>query len=715
MKKLFLYFTLLLPFVSVGQNQIVDIKQIWEEFRFWARPVPGFNFMNSGIHYSKLNEKRDIVAYSISTGKETKVLYPNQKNVYVEDYSFSEGEDKILLETEKDKIYRYSYKANFYVWEVKKKSIVKVSDKGKQRYASFNRKADKVAFVRENNLFYKDLENNEEIQITTDGEDNAIINGAADWVYEEEFAISKAFEWSPDGRKIAFIRFDETQVPYFTMFYYINALYPKDYRFKYPKAGETNAVASVWIYDLKSKKTIEAKIKGDTEQYLPRINWTPDNELCVTRMNRHQNKLDLLLVNTQSGETKTLLSETNEYFIDLNDNLTFLENEQFIWTSDMDGYQHIYLYNRKGKQVIQLTKGNFDVTAFYGVDKKRKRVYFQAAAISPTEREIYYISLKGGDMVKLSKEAGFNSAQFSSTFDYYINEHSTIGMPPSHLIYETETNEIVRIVQDNKELKALLTKYKLSAYEFIKVKTEKDIELNGWMIKPADFDPKKKYPVLMTVYGGPGRQTVLNRWENGNPMWYQMLAQQGYIVVSVDNRGTDARGEAFRKSTYMQLGKYETIDQINVAKHLSALDYVDRDRIGIFGWSFGGYLATSCLAKGANFFKIAIAVAPVTNWKWYDTIYTERYMRTPKENNSGYEDNSPINFVKSIRGKYLLVHGMADDNVHFQHAVEMADALVKHNIPFDQAFYPNKNHGIYGGATSSHLHNKMTNFINKNL
>lgn len=715
MKKLFLYFTLLLPFVSVGQNQIVDIKQIWEEFRFWARPVPGFNFMNSGIHYSKLNEKRDIVAYSISTGKETKVLYPNQENVYVEDYSFSEGEDKILLETKKDKIYRYSYKANFYVWEVKKKSIVKVSDKGKQRYASFNRKADKVAFVRENNLFYKDLENNEEIQITTDGEDNAIINGAADWVYEEEFAISKAFEWSPDGRKIAFIRFDETQVPYFTMFYYINALYPKDYRFKYPKAGETNAVASVWIYDLKSKKTIEGKIKGDTEQYLPRINWTPDNELCVTRMNRHQNKLDLLLVNTQSGEIKTLLSETNEYFIDLNDNLTFLENEQFIWTSDMDGYQHMYLYNRKGKQVVQLTKGNFDVTAFYGVDKKRKRVYFQAAAISPTEREIYYISLKGGDMVKLSKEAGFNSAQFSSTFDYYINEHSTIGMPPRHLIYETETNEIVRIVQDNKELKVLLAKYKLSAYEFIKVKTEKDIELNGWMIKPADFDPKKKYPVLMTVYGGPGRQTVLNRWENGNPMWYQMLAQQGYIVVSVDNRGTDARGEAFRKSTYMQLGKYETIDQINVAKHLSALDYVDRDRIGIFGWSFGGYLATSCLAKGANFFKIAIAVAPVTNWKWYDTIYTERYMRTPKENNSGYEDNSPINFVKSIRGKYLLVHGMADDNVHFQHAVEMADALVKHNIPFDQAFYPNKNHGIYGGATRSHLYNKMTNFINKNL
>ncbi|MCH2042732.1 MAG: DPP IV N-terminal domain-containing protein [Saprospiraceae bacterium] len=715
MKTILIYFSLFLPLVAFAQDNKINIQQIWEEYRFWARPVPGFNFMNSGAHYSRIDKAKGIVEYALSTGKETQVLYPKQENIDVGGYTFSNDESKILLETDAEKIYRYSYKANFYVWDVKGKNLKKVSDKGKQRYATLNKSADKVAFVRQNNIFYRDLKTDKEVQITRDGKENLIINGATDWVYEEEFAISRAFEWSPDGKKIAFIRFDETAVPEFTMFYYMNALYPQGSTFKYPKAGETNATVSVWIYDLDSKETIEAKIKGKAEQYLPRIVWTPDNQLCVTRMNRHQSELDLLLVNSKSGKVKTLLSEKNEYFIDINDNLTFLEGEQFVWTSDMDGYQHIYLYNMKGKQVKQLTKGEFDVITFYGVDKKRKRVYFQAAATSPTEREIYYVSLDGGDMVKLSKEAGYNTAQFSSTFDYYINKHSSIGVPPTHVIYKTESNDVVRVIEDNNNLKQLLTTYNLSEYEFFKVKTDNDIELNGWMLKPQDFDPKKQYPVFMTVYGGPGRQTVLNRWDNGNPMWYQMLAQEGYIVVSVDNRGTDARGEAFRKATYMELGKYETIDQINVAKYLGSLDYVDAERIGIFGWSFGGYLSTSCLAKGADFFKMAIAVAPVTNWKWYDTIYTERYMRTPQENNSGYEDNSPINFAKSIRGKYLLVHGMADDNVHFQHAVEMANALVKYNIPFDQAFYPNKNHGIYGGYTRSHLYNKMTNFIKDNL
>jgi dipeptidyl-peptidase-4 len=696
-----------------AQKKDIKLPQLWETYSFYPKYVPGFNFMEDGKHYS-VQESNEIVQYDLTSGKKDGTIY-SATDINFSDYSFSGDEKKILLETGKEQIYRRSYKANFYVWDRKKEKLSPISENGKQRYASFGDKDSKVAFVRENNLFYKDLKTNKEVQITMDGKANEIINGSADWVYEEEFAMSKAFRWSPDGCKIAFIRFDESAVKEFTMTYFGGELYPNYSTFKYPKAGETNSDVSVHIYDLKSKKTTKVDVGSEKDQYIPRIEWIDEKQLCVTRLNRHQNNLTLLIANPKTGETRTLLEEKNEYFIDVNDNLTFLDNEQFIWTSDEDGYNHIYLYNMKGQKVRQLTKGNYDVIAYYGLDKQNNTIYFQAAKSSAINRGIYSVSLDGGKLRELHQEEGVNSAQFSSTFDYYVNSFSKANTPPTFKVYQTESNKLVRTIEDNNTLAETLTTYNIGKQEFFEMKNSDGVKLHGWMIKPADFDPGKKYPVLMYVYGGPGRQTVMNEWGGQNYMWFQMLAQKGYIVVSVDNRGTDARGQDFRKSTYLNLGKYETIDQIEVAQYLAKQDYVDGERIGIFGWSFGGYLSTLCLAKGSDVFKMAIAVAPVINWKWYDSIYTERFMRTPKENNAGYEENSPINFADKIKGKYLLVHGITDDNVHFQNAAEMANALINKNIPFEQAFYPNKNHGIYGGYTRAHLYNKMTNFILNNL
>ena len=696
-----------------AQLKDITIPALWEDYRFYAQRVPGFNFMNDGKHYS-VQESNEIVQYDLTSGKKAATIY-SATDIAFSDYRFSADENKIVLETDREQIYRRSSRANFYVWDRKAEKLTAVSKEGKQRYATLDAKGNKIAFVRNNNLFYKELEGDKEVQVTKDGEHNKIINGATDWVYEEEFAMSSAFEWSPEGTKIAFLRFDESAVKEFTYTSYTNALYPVYTTFKYPKAGEKNSDVTVHIYDLATKKTVQVQVKGDKDQYIPRIKWVNDNELCVTRLNRHQNNLVLLLANPKNGKTKELLKEKNEYFIDVHDNLTFLDNGNFIWTSDEDGFNHIYLYNSKGKKLQQLTKGEFDVIEFYGVDQKNQQIFFKAAAEGAMNRGIYSTPLAGGKMKALHQEKGVNSAQFSSTFDYYVNTYSNATTPPTYKVYETKGNKAVRTILDNKSLVEQMKEYEMGEHSFFEFTNSDGVLLHGWMIKPADFDPKKKYPVFMYVYGGPGRQTVMNEWGSQNYIWFQMLAQQGYIVVSVDNRGTDARGEKFRKSTYMNLGGKETIDQIEVAKYMSEQSYVDPARIGIFGWSFGGYLSTSCLAKGADVFKMAIAVAPVINWKWYDTIYTERFMRTPQENESGYENNSPINFAGQIRGKYLLVHGMADDNVHFQNAAEMARALIDKNIPFDEAYYPNKNHGIYGGYTRAHLYNKMTNFILENL
>lgn len=714
---------LLAGFTLTAQNKDITIEDIWKNYLFYPESVQGLNSMKDGLHYTLLDEGEqgvEINQYAYASGEKTATLVKaadlkvDGKALKIEDYKFSADENKLLIATDVEPIYRHSTQENNYVYDIRNRKLQSLAGNekgGKQRFATLAPQGNRVAFVRNNNLFITDLDMMKTFAITTDGKVNEVINGATDWVYEEEFSFDVAFFWSPDGSKIAYYRFDESQVREFNMPKY-DSLYPSDYRFKYPKAGEDNAKVSIHIYDLKSGKTSNLQL-GDYE-YIPRIKWTQSSEyLTIVKMNRHQDELDLLLVKTSDGSIKTLLQEKSNTYIDISDDLTFLpDNEGFIWSSDRDGFRHLYYYDFNGGTSRQLTKGNWDVTKFYGIDSD-KNLYFQAAMQQPMQREIYRLTLKGGKPMLLTATAGMNEAAFSSGMKYFINTHSDLHAPPFVSLHNSE-GKAIRTLVDNADLKKRLADYRLGKQEFFQFTTSYGQTLNGWMIKPPQFDPSKKYPVLMHVYGGPGVQTVEDAWEGFNQMWHQMLAQQGYIVVSVDNRGTGARGSEFQKATYLQLGKLETEDQIEAAQWLGKQNYVDASRIGIWGWSYGGYMSSLCILKGNDVFKTAIAVAPVTNWKYYDSIYTERYMRTPQEN-TGYDENSPINFVDRLKGNYLLIHGTADDNVHFQNTVEMVSALQKAGKQFDLMIYPDKNHGIYGGNTRYHLYELMTKFIKEKL
>ena len=702
-----------------AQEKMIQLEDIWASRTFSPEWVWGINSMNDGIHYSSLNygdKNVYITQYSYETGDSISTIVDSKDldGISFSDYSFSEDEKKVLLPTETESIYRYSSRSNYFVYDRETKTAQELSE-GKQRLAQFSPDASKVAFVKENNIFIKDIINNTELQVTFDGEINKIINGATDWVYEEEFAFDNGMQWNASGNKIAFYRFDEEKVPEFSMDLFTD-LYPSQSKFKYPKAGETNSTVELFIYDLNSKKTTKANINVEEEFYIPRIKWTLDeNVLSVQRMNRHQNQLDFILVDAKDGSSQTIFTENDAAYIDVTDNLTFLnDGKYFIWTSEKSGYNHIYLYNLKGKQVRQITKGNYDVTDFYGIDESNNTVYFASSERSPMHRDVYAVQLNGKNKKTLTNKIGTNSATFSTNYKYFINQYSNANSPYYFSLFDAKGNE-VRMLKDNSNLNNSLAEYALSQKEFFNFKTTEGIDLNGWMMKPHNFDETKQYPVFMYLYGGPGSQQVTDSWGGSNFLWYQMLTQQGYIVACVDNRGTGARGSEFKKCTYQQLGKLETEDQIEANRYLANLPYVDGSRIGIFGWSYGGYMSSLCLLKGADEFKMAIAVAPVTNWRYYDTIYTERYMRTPQENASGYDDNSPINHVEKLKGKYLLVHGSADDNVHYQNTMEMTNALVNANKQFDLFIYPNKNHGIYGGYTRLHLFTKMTNFIKENL
>ena len=620
----------------------------------------------------------------------------------------------MLLGTNIQSIYRHSQKGDYFVYDFNAKKSIKLKGNGNVRLPDFSPNSNKIAYLRDNNLYVCDLSNNSELQITKDGEQNKIINGSTDWVYEEEFGFTKAFFWSPDGKYIAYYRMDETDVKEFSMTYY-GDLYPEEYKYKYPKAGEANSLVDIYIYDVENSKAVKVDVGSNPDQYIPRIYWTYNqNKLVVFRLNRLQNHLDLLLVDPKTGNSEILLSEENKYYVDIFDNTTFLKDGSgFIFTSEKDGYNHIYYYASDGKLKKQLTAGNWDSEAVVGVDEKNNLVYYLSYEDGPTNQMMYSVSFDG-KKTKISKDLGTHKIIFSEDYSYFIDNYSDANTAPKYTICRSKGKEQV-VLEDNSALNNTMKDYNFSKKEFFSFKTSENIELNGWMIKPKDFEKGKKYPVFMYMYGGPGANTVENSYGYFDFAWFQMLAQKGYIVVSVDNRGTAGRGEEFKKCTYLQLGKYEVADQIEAAKYLGSLDYIDKERIGVFGWSFGGYLSTLCMTKGNQYFKAGIAVAPVTNWRYYDNIYTERFMRTPQENASGYDDNSPINFVKKLKGKYLLVHGTADDNVHVQNSMDLISALVNANRDFEMFLYPNKNHGIYGGYTRYHLYNKMTNFILENL
>lgn len=721
MKYLFtLGLSLVMGISAIGQDQEITLKDIWKSSTFSQNYVYGLRSMNNGKNYTRIgrSEKgQSIEMYAYRNGKKVKdLLKPGAFPHRFGAYQFSADESKLLLATETEAIYRHSSKSVYYIYDLKKEEFERLSE-GKQMFATFSPEANQVAFVRDNNLFVKDLNSGKETQITLDGEKNKIINGGTDWVYEEEFAFDKAFFWSPDGKKIAYYRFDETAVPEFSMDMFQGDLYPSQYRFKYPKAGETNSKVSIHVYTLESKSTsnVQSSLTGE-DLYIPRIKWTQDpNLLCVQRLNRHQNKLEFIWVNTATGDENVVHTETDEAYVDVTDDLTFLKDGSgFILSSEKSGYNHLYRFDMNGNELNQITKGDFDVTSFYGVDAKEEYLYYASAETSPMQRQIYRVKLDGSQKESIVSTPGTNSANFSSGMRYFINTHSDANSPYTYTLHESDGSQ-KRVIEANEEIKERMAKFGLSKKEFFSFTTEDNIDLNGYLIKPKDFDPTKKYPVFMFVYGGPGSQMVTDSWGGSNYFWFQMLAQQGYIVACVDNRGTGARGRDFKKCTYQELGKLETQDQIQAAKYLGNQDYVDADRIGIFGWSYGGYMSSLCLTKGAEFFSLAIAVAPVTNWRYYDTIYTERYMRTPQENASGYDDNSPINHVEKMQGDYLLVHGSADDNVHYQNTMEMIRAMVDADVQYDLFIYPDKNHGIYGGNTRYHLYTKMTNFITENL
>ena len=630
-------------------------------------------------------------------------------------YQFNPDETMLLLGTQTESIYRHSSKSYYYIYDLAEQKLDSLRVEDKQRLADFSPTANKVAFVYDNHMHIQDLEDG---SLTTfgRGEENAFIAGAVDWVYEEEFSFHKGFYWSPEGSHIAYYQFDEREVPEFSMDLFGDSLYPQQHRFKYPKAGEVNSRVEVHLYDVEADRDFRV-VLPDSFEYIPRMKWTrEDDELVLTTLNRLQNELTLWEVEMEDEELEVeeLYRETADTYLEVHDNLTFLEDESFLWTSERDGYNHIYHYDEDGALIRQVTSGEWPVTQFYGVDAKEKWLYFQAAKSSPLRREIYRIRLKGSGLEQLSPERGWNTAEFSESLAYFMLRHSSVSTPTRETLRKADGSQL-KVIRENTALKQRLEEYALAPKEFFNFTTDYDVQLNGWMIKPQDFDPTQEYPVLMFVYGGPGAQTVQDRYDGFNYFWYQYLAQQGYIVVSVDNRGTGARGRDFRDITYQQLGKHETQDQIAAARYLGGMAYVDSARLGIWGWSYGGYMSSLAITKGAAIFDLAMAVAPVTNWRFYDNIYTERYMGLPDKNPDGYDDNSPINHVEKLQGSYLLVHGGGDDNVHLQNAMRMVDALVAADKQFDMFVYPNRDHRIASGNSRLHLYRMMTDFIQENL
>lgn len=701
----------------------ITLEQIWKDRYFAPKIIRLGKSMNNGLTYSIIEKQTDINIYSYETGAlvqpvfstEGKLTDPRGRALRIGTYHFSPDEKFLLVGVNHQAVYRRSYRADYYVWDIEKKQLSPLSEGEPVSLPVFSPDGSMVAFVRKNNVYIKNLKNNTETAVTSDGLANHIINGTTDWVYEEEFGFTQGMHWSADGRRLAYYRFDESHVKEFTMMIF-GSLYPEEYRFKYPKAGEENSFVTIHIYDVLTGQTIKADTGPETDQYIPRIKWTNDPSLlCVYRMNRHQNKLELLLVNAITGTNTLLYLEENRYFIEINDDLTFLDDgRHFIISSEKSGFRHLYLYNMQGQEVGALTSGPWDVQQFIGVDQNRRLVYFTSHEESPLTNNLYSTRLDGRRKTKLTTGKGMNNPSFSTGFRFFINQFSTANTPPVFSIHKAD-GTLVKVLENNSELAQKARDHNFVTREFFSFNTSEGITLNGWMMKPADFDPARQYPLFMYVYGGPDSQTVTDRWDASNGVWYQMLTQMGFVVVSVDNRGTGARGEEFRKMTYLELGKYETIDQIEAAKYLGSLPYIDQSRIGIFGWSYGGYLSLLCLAKGAEYFSAAIAVAPVTNWRFYDTIYTERYMRTPQENPDGYDQNSPINHVEKIKGSLLLVHGSADDNVHYQNTMEMATALIEANVPFELAIYPNHNHSIMGANARLHLYHHMTRFLRNTL
>lgn len=706
-----------------AQTKDITLEEIWGG-EFSQERMQNLQSLKDGKSYivqdyDRANQNMKVEIFSYETGEKTGTLISSKSipglSVF-QTFELSEDETKVILGTDVESIFRRSTRGVYYVYDLESENLIKIDD-NKIQSPAFSPKGDKIAFVKDNNIFYKDLETNSVAKVTTDGVKNKIINGVTDWVYEEEFGFVKAFEWNPNGTKIAYLKFDESEVPEFSMDLYGSYgqdLYPSQDVFKYPKAGEDNAEVSLHLFDLDTKSN--SKINLGEYEYLPRLEWTQDEDLfSVQSLNRYQNELKLYLINAETKESKLVITEKDNAYVDVTNDLTFLNNNSFIWTSEKDGWKHIYHYAEDGKLINQVTSGAWEVTNFYGFDNKSGRIYFQSTENGSVNRDVYSVLANGKNKLRLTRRTGTHRADFSADFTYFVNTFTNTKTPPVYTLNKASNGELVRDIKDNSALLNKLENYNLSPKELSTIEVNGN-KLNTWMIKPPNFNPENTYPLLMFQYSGPGSQSVSNTFFGTNDYWYQMLAQQGYIVACVDGRGTGFKGRDFKKVTQKELGKLELEDQISAAKLFGERDFIDADRIGIWGWSYGGFMASNAMFQANDVFKAAIAVAPVTSWRFYDTVYTERYMTTPQENASGYDDNSPISHVdKFDKGNYLLVHGSADDNVHVQNTMQLIEALVQANKQFDWRIYPDKNHGIYGGNTRLHLYTLMTKFIKENL
>lgn len=735
MKKLSILFLLclLVQVVPAQGSKALDLKEITSG-KFRAEGIQGVIPMADGEHYTQMNaEGTQIIKYSFRTGQQVKVVFDVAKArectfKRFDGYTFSPDGSKILIRTETQPIYRHSYKAVHYLYTIKRNIVEKLSEGGPQQSPVFSPDGNMVAFVRDNNIFLvKMLYGNSESQVTEDGKFNHVLNGIPDWVYEEEFSFATALEFSPDNTMLAFIRFDESEVASFSFpifagqapHYSALETYPGAYTYKYPKAGEANSKVSVHTFDIKSKVTRKMKLPLDPDGYIPRIRFTQDAaKLAIMTLNRNQNRFDLYFADPRSTLCKLVLRDESPYYINESvfDNIMFYP-QNFSFISEKDGYSHLYWYSMGGNLVKQVTKGKFEVKRFIGWDAATNTFYFESNEESPLRTAVYKTDKKGG-RIKLSEKAGTNSAIFSSNLKYFMNTYSSL-QTPTVITLNDNTGKVLKTLVTNQKLKETLAQYQLPKKEFFTFRTSQGTELNGWMIKPADFNESKKYPVLLYQYSGPGSQEVVDKWgiggDRGGIGWDAYMASKGYVIVCVDGRGTGGRGAEFAKCTYLNLGVKEAQDQVETAKHMAAQPYVDKSRIGIWGWSFGGYMTIMSMSEGTPIFKAGAAVAAVTDWRFYDTVYVERFMRTPQQNAEGYKAGSAFTRAANLNGRLLLVHGMADDNVHFQNCAEYSECLVQADKQFDMQVYTNRNHGIYGGNTRYHLFTRLTEFFLNNL
>ncbi|MFA5833130.1 MAG: S9 family peptidase [Bacteroidota bacterium] len=720
-------FSFLWSIILFAGGKELTLDDIFGSSKFSTKSIKGLQWLKDGKSYTYL----DTDTASKSSGVYQCIIKNNSKKLIVtgammklneqdpsfrfSSYQWSPDEKQILFVSappEKQYLSRLTPAGNLFLYDVTSKKFNRVTNVSVPQYnQKFSPDGKKIGYVRENNIYLYDIQSAKEFQLTMDGTEH-IINGKFDWVYEEEFGISDGWRWSPDGSKIAYWQLDENRVPEYTMTEW-DSTHLNLVKMRYPKPGDPNSIVKIGVVDVASGKTDWIDLGVNDDIYIPRIQWTNNNDiLSLQRLNREQNTIELLFYIVSKKTSKTILTEKSSTWLDVQDDLRFLKNGNFTWSSDRDGFNHLYLYKNDGSVINQITKGEWDVDAFYGVDERNGLLYYTSSESTPLDRHIYSIKLDGDKKKQISSLPGTNSANFSPTFEQYIGYYNNVSMPMKIKMMKNDGKELFSIEENEMPM---LKEYSLANITYFTITTSDSVLLYASLLKPSNFDSTKKYPVLFFTYGGPGSQVVRNSWGGSNYLWYSMLADKGYLVFMVDNRGTGARGAAFKKITYKNLGKWEVNDQIEGAKYLAGLPFVDKERIGIWGWSYGGYMASLTILNGADYFKTAIAVAPVTHWKFYDNIYTERFMGTPQNNPEGYKESAPIEQAKKLKGKFLLVHGTSDDNVHFQNAVTLVSALQQANKQFETMYYPNKNHGIGGGMTRIHLYTLLTRFLMENL